>query len=194
MAELLCPPRNSLPEISLVIICGSGSSVDEALQKHVKESQQTWSFWGKTSLLWLGGQQVPSPKGIHFPGVWDQIIYSSFCSSIISSKQGQLFQTCVTNSPPRGPVPEHRWNSSGEKTAGKTGPLLSLKVWFWRTIMISPLRPALLFFLFVFFFSPGIWQAWKNRRMELTEHSFDSGGWLAGLIAAVGITVRKMHK
>lgn len=29
--------------------------------------------------------------------------------------------------------------------------------------------------------------------MEPTEHSFDSGGWLSGLIASVGIIVRKTH-
>lgn len=29
--------------------------------------------------------------------------------------------------------------------------------------------------------------------MESTENNFDSEGWLSGLIASVGISVRKIH-
>lgn len=56
--------------------------------------------------------------------------------------------------------------------------------------MISPLRLALLFFLFVSCSSLGICRVWKRREIETTEHGFDSK---IGLIATVGIIVRKIN-
>lgn len=56
--------------------------------------------------------------------------------------------------------------------------------------MISPLRLALLFFLFVSCSSLGICRVWKRKEIETTEHGFDSK---IGLIATVGIIVRKIN-
>lgn len=39
----------------------------------------------------------------------------------------------------------------------------------------------------------GIFRVWKRREMKQMEHSFDSGRWLSGLTASVGIIVREMH-
>lgn len=110
-----------------------------------------------------------------------------------SSKQGLFLQSCVISSLLRQPSPEHRWNSSVEKSAEKVVLFSSPKVWFWRIAMISPLSLALLLFLFVSSSSLGIFRVWKRREMKQTEHPFDSGRWLSGLIASVGIIVREMH-
>lgn len=150
-SELLCLPRSpqyfitSLPEVLLGLypwkwqLCGQGSvKTREKILTNMTLLGKKYPSCGQ------GSRKPHSPKKLMFQESEIKVIYSGFCSSIIIIEQQQLFQTWVISSPPRGPVPEHRWNSSVENSTRKTVPSLAPKVWFWRTMMTSPLRPALL--------------------------------------------------